>query len=238
MKYAMTLRIDAPAPTTVEETLMLPSSRLRRLYDQGEEGACVGFGWSWAMSIRNALQGRSGLQGGVVPVYDARWLYQNAQAVDEYADTPPEQGTSVRAGGDILRDVGHVRLYRGKVLSPNLADGIAANRWAQTVDEMRLAIALGLPVVIGVNWYRNFDRPQPFGREFFIGTDGKSRAGTDDLGPIRGGHCVCVYAASDKRQAFKVVNNWGMTYPLVWLPYSVMARLLAEYGEAALITDR
>lgn len=31
---------------------------------------------------------------------------------------------------------------------------------------------------------------------------------TVDLGGIRGGHCVCVYGASDRRQAVKFVNNW------------------------------
>ena len=56
-------------------------------------------------------------------------------------------------------------------------------------------------------------------------------------GPLDGGHCVCIYGASDERQAFKFVNNWGMGYPLTWIPYETMQLLLNQYGEATLITD-
>src|SRR5215216_7556441 len=100
------------APLVAEKILPLPSSRLRTTYDQKREGACVGFGWSWAMTILNAAQDGP---GGPVPVYDARWLWNRAKAIDEWADTNPgdNNGTSVRAAGDVLRDVGHVLVHRG-----------------------------------------------------------------------------------------------------------------------------
>jgi hypothetical protein len=68
--------------------------------------------------------------------FDARWLYQEAQLVDRWADTPPEEGTSVRAAMDILRKVGHRRIYRGKSLTADPMYGIIENRWARTVDEV------------------------------------------------------------------------------------------------------
>lgn len=231
-KYPIRL-LSSVIPDTVEKTLSLPSpSRLRRLYDQGSEGACVGFAWSWAMSIINHRQS-FGTGRVTTPIYDPLWLYRAAQLVDDWSVTPPESGTSVRAAGDILRDQGHIRVRHGKRIGPSLDFGIAANRWATTVDEMRQAIAFDVPVVIGVNWYRLFDSPVfvESSREYVI-------PATADLGRRRGGHAVCVYGASDRRQAFKFVNNWGMLYPLTWMPYAIMSRLLAEYGEAALITDR
>jgi hypothetical protein len=84
----------------------------------------VGFGWSRAMSLLNRKR------------YDARWLYHQAQDVDEYADTPPAEGTSVRAGGNVLAKQGHVPMSRGRdqALSPN--DGIAVYRWARNVDDV------------------------------------------------------------------------------------------------------
>jgi C1A family cysteine protease len=119
----------------------------------------------------------------------------------------------------------------------SLKEGIKANRWATRVEEMRAAIAAGKPVSIGVNWYAEFDNPEQFvvgtRREFWIAKDGLPEGSR-----TRGGHCVCVYGASDKRQAFKIKNSWGIEYPEVWLPYGVMQRLLDEYGEAALVTDR
>lgn len=206
----------AASVAKVEKTLALPY-QYRVKYDQGQEGACVGFGSSWMSSIHNRV------------FYDARWLYHEAQLIDEWGDTPPEEGTSVRAGMDILRKIGHRRIYRGKALDANLKEGILENRWATTVDEMRTAISQGKAITIGVNWYANFDNP--------IDRDKKKWIGVGDLGRIRGGHCVCIYGASDKLQAFRMVNNWGVGYPLVLLPYSTMQRLLNEHGEATLVTD-
>ena len=206
----------------VEKKLSLP--RYHLIYDQGAEGACVGFGSSWMMSILNRKR------------YDCRWLYQQAQVVDEWDDTPPEEGTSVRAAMDVLRTVGHRWVYFNKDRPPNPADGISANRWATTVDEMRVCIASDIPITIGVNWYSNFDRPVE------VRTSGialRHFIGRGDLGYVRGGHCVCVFGASDHLQAFCFTNNWGASYPqTVWMPYEVMQRLLNEYGEAAIVTDR
>ena len=206
------------APAKVERTLSLP--RYRSVYDQQREGACVGFASSWMMSMLNRR------------LYDARWLWNEAKEIDEWPDTNPgdNSGTSVRAAMDVLRKVGHCRIYREKARPPHLAEGILRNRWARTVDEIRTSIDRGAPVVLGVNWYENFDSPERSNGDYWIGRG--------DLGRIRAGHAVCVYGASDKRQAVRIVNNWGERYPLVLMPYSTVERLLQEDGEAALVTDR
>jgi hypothetical protein len=93
--------------------------------DQGHEGACVGFGSTRGIMLVERKQ------------FDPHWLYVEAQLVDGWSDTPPEEGTSVRAAFDILRTKGHVRVYRGKAdLTPKLEYGIIRNRWAKTVDEV------------------------------------------------------------------------------------------------------
>lgn len=92
-------------------------------YDQGSEGACVGFACSRAMTLLNRQR------------YDAFWLYRSAQAIDEWADTPPEEGTSVRAALDILRTAGHRRVWLGKSWAVEPSAGIAVNRWATSVDD-------------------------------------------------------------------------------------------------------
>ena len=94
-------------------------------YDQGQEGACVGFSSSRMMSLWNHVR------------YDARWLYHEAQLIDEYADTPPEEGTSVRAAFEVLRTTGAKRVPSGAIVP---ADGIAAYRWATSVDEIHSVI--------------------------------------------------------------------------------------------------
>ena len=96
-------------------------------YDQGAEGACVGFGSSRMMSLLNRKR------------YDARWLWNEAKKVDEWPDTNPgdDNGTSVRAAMDVLRARGHAPWGKG---SPVAAEGISANRWARSVDEVLEAL--------------------------------------------------------------------------------------------------
>lgn len=104
-------------------------------YNQGQEGACVGFGCSRMMSLLNRKR------------YDARWLWDWAKATDEWPETKPgdDQGTSVRAACDILRTRGHVtwkdaysnRDYQQRDQeSPASGEGIMVYRWARTVDEV------------------------------------------------------------------------------------------------------
>jgi hypothetical protein len=215
------------APSHVEKSLGLPP--YWKTWDQGREGACVGFGTSAMMGVTNTRQSR--MEGKPRQhKYEPRWLYKQAQLVDEWNVTPPQEGTSVRAGCDILRTRGHRRMRYGKVYPEDTAHGISANRWAVNVDEMRSAIFANMAISIGVNWYSNFDSP--------VLVDGERWVGQSSLGRIRGGHCVCVYRMSDRRGAFKIMNSWGAGYAPIWMPYATMQRLLNEDGEAAVITDR
>ena len=66
-------------------------------YNQGEEGACVGFGISRLTSQLNRK------------LYDGFWLYHEAQKIDEWPGEDYD-GTSVRAGLDILRKRGHCEI--------------------------------------------------------------------------------------------------------------------------------
>lgn len=115
-------------------------------YDQGSEGACVGFGASRMMSILNRRR------------YDARWLYLEAQKVDEW---PGEaySGTSVRAALDVLRSVGHKRVHGFRLWEPELDQGIAANRWATTVDDV--LASLGTPHLDYVTLLNSWGRGYP-----------------------------------------------------------------------------
>lgn len=207
-----------PTIDSVERSLPLP--RYRSHYDQGREGACVGFSCSWMMSIYNRRR------------YQAHWLWNQAKLRDGLPDTNPgdDNGTTIRAALDVLRQVGHARIWDRRVLEPDLGHGIHANRWALDVDEIRTAIAHGDPVILGANWYTAFDAPERVGMDHWIA----HRA----FGRVRGRHAICLFRASDRRQAFGFVNSWGDRYPLSYLPYDAVTRLLSEHGEAAIVTDR
>jgi hypothetical protein len=90
-----------------------------RFYDQGQEGACVGFAASRMMTLLNRER------------YNGFQLYYHSQRVDEW---PGENysGTSVRAAMDVLRDHGPYDLK----LRQDPADGISVNRWAGSIYEI------------------------------------------------------------------------------------------------------
>lgn len=236
-KFSLSAR-PLSIPEIVETVLPLP--RYVDVYNQGVEGACTGFAASWLMSIINRRR------------YVPQWLYETAKEIDEWEGVDYD-GTSVRAVMDVLRTRGHIRYRKGnRMYPPDLNEGIVENRWATTVDEIRACLSIGVPVVLGCNWYRDFDHPIHVngGRmESWIGVrdvslpdehgDWKQAVEPrDDLGPIRGGHAVCIYGASDRREAVKIVNSWGKAYPPVWMHFHTLQRLLDEQGEAAVVTDR
>lgn len=235
-KYPLRAAMPREVPTLVEKLLDVPR-QYREIYDQGREGACVGFSQSWMMSILNRTK------------YAAPWLYHEAQLIDEWTDTPPAEGTSLRAGFDILRTRGHRQLWGQRVKPEMEGHGIAANRWATDIDDIRAAIAANIPVNFGINWYRQFSNPAQFPRlddqgkplvqfgiqryDYIIGHRALA------WGRIDGGHAITCVGASDKREAFALCNTWGFSYPfIVWLPYDAMTRLLNEDGEAGIVTDK
>jgi len=218
----------------VESTLILPTWVAE--HDQGSEGACVGFGTSMMLAIINENQCRNQGAQGVNIRYNPWWLWNQAKMRDPFADTNPgdHNGTTVRAACEVLRDLGHVlwNIENPTCVdncTPDLNFGVSAFRWATSVDEVRTAIGTNSPLSIGVNWYSGFDSPEEKNGEAWI----------TSFGYQRGGHCVCVYAASDKRQAIGFVNSWGRNYPrLTWVSYADFDRLIREEGEIAVVTDR
>jgi hypothetical protein len=97
-------------------------------YDQGQEGACVGFSEARMMSLYNRTR------------YDGHWLYKQAQQVDNFEGDNYE-GTEVRAGMDILRTLGPKRPTQSE---PSAAAGISAYRWITGVDEVHRVIGMQL----------------------------------------------------------------------------------------------
>jgi hypothetical protein len=114
-------------------------------YDQGSEGACVGFGISRLASQLNRK------------AYDGFWLYHEAQKVDEWPGESYD-GTSVRAGLDVLRKVGHRVMLNGKESPPAMSEGIRANRWARSIEDVLTVLGYdGLDYVDVLNsWGRGY----------------------------------------------------------------------------------
>lgn len=179
-------------------------------YDQGNEGACVGYsisGWCSAWDYKQKQY----------TWYDAHWLYREAQKADEW---PGEaySGTSVRAGLDVARHRGVPQRDNAQRLF------LTEYRWATQTEDLLDHIAFVGPIVCGMDWYGDFDKPKR-------GTiNGKSvyQIGVNDLGRRRGGHSIMAsgYCRDDEgKEWIRFQNSWGYRYPLVWMPRSTIDRL-------------
>jgi hypothetical protein len=244
--------LELPPPEEVDRLLArgvyLSLPHWHWQHDQVGEGSCVGFGASMMMAINNEMQARQQNKRPFSARYDARWLWDRAKERDPWPDTKPgdNKGTSVDAAMVVLRQLGHVRL-RGRQkpgataeersrLQPDQAEGVAHYRWAGNIDEMRACIAARVPLTIGIDWHIAFDNPQTIkvaGRDrAIIGSPGW------DASRVRGGHCVCIYGADDRAEAFAFKNSWGRRFPLCLLTYDAMAALLRGWAEVTVVTDR
>lgn len=96
--------------------------------DQGQEGACIGFG---CRALLNASPFRQ--KGGPT----AREIYLQARLIDEFDDSIVESGTSVRAGLDVMRSHGLIERYL----------------WATSVQDIYHFLDKHGPVVAGVSWH-------------------------------------------------------------------------------------
>lgn len=98
-------------------------------FNQDNEGACVSFASNRMQALRNRKK------------FDPWPAYRWAQENDDFPDTPPESGTSVRAGMDCLRTQGAWRIRDGKTAGPFPSEGISENRWCGTTEEIAACLS-------------------------------------------------------------------------------------------------
>lgn len=97
--------------------------------DQGQEGACVGFGWSAELAS-------APVQYEVSNDF-AKRLYTAARAEDRLMGNRYDEGASVLAGAKAVKRMGVVGEYR----------------WAFGTEQVLDTLVQKGPVVLGVNWY-------------------------------------------------------------------------------------
>lgn len=167
--------------------------------DQGYEGACVGFAWAHELAARPKVH-------GLVSALEAQQLYRWAQLNDEWADTPPEEGTSVLAGAKAAQKYGYLGEYR----------------WCMNLRDLQLTVGYLGPVVIGTWWYEGMMEPDSTG---YI----------HKRGDALGGHAILCNGYSVTKRRFTLTNSWGSAWgPLGGICYvseADMEELLMDQGE-------
>lgn len=117
--------------------------KLGPVLDQGAEGACVGFACKHLLTAEPFRQNEG-------PT--AREIYLQARLIDEFDDSEVEEGTSVRAGLNVLKSKGLIKTYQ----------------WAPNVTALLGHLSNLGPAVAGTDWY-GYDT-DPDGRMRFAGS--------------------------------------------------------------------
>jgi papain like protease len=190
------LGITAPRPTRYWRT---PGNVIDQV-----GGSCVGAAWT------HFLQSAPKMTKQAPSNYLA--LYKAAQLIDEWPETPPEEGTSVRAGAKMLVSIGM------------LADEYL---WAWNEPTVRDWILTKGPVVLGIDWHADMMEPD---REGFV----------HPAGGVVGGHAILCYGYSHKRNAYRLLQSWGDSWGQdgrCWIGARDLDLLLGHAGEACAATE-
>ena len=185
--------------------------RCRSWLDQGQEGACVGFGVSHELAARPAeVQGLDNVF--------ARNLYFDAQRNDEWEGgaypgaNPFYEGTSVLAGVKAAHKLNYFAEYR----------------WAFGIEDLMLGVGYNGPAVMGLLWTEGMFEPD-------------SKGYIRPTGPILGGHCLLCNSISLKNNRFTLHNSWGPGWGRngeCYISIEDMALLLHYDGEAVFFLKR
>lgn len=146
------------------------------IMDQGNVGACVGHGCQLALTSDPVRQ------KGANPFT----IWRRAREIDEFEDTETD-GTSVRAGCDVLKAMGFIKSYH----------------WADNTNEINRYILgtksrRGSTIVVGTPWLSKMNSPR----------DGVVTIG----GTEEGGHCYLIIGVDLTKGIYICANSWGLSY--------------------------
>lgn len=204
--------IYGATPTGAQPVTKLWTIPETDVLDQGQEGACVGFG------VTNELRFNPVPIPALTDGFAHDTIYWGAQKTDPWPGgsypgaTPTYEGTGVLFGIKVAAGLGYYGEYR----------------WAFSEPEMALGVSQLGPAVIGVDWYNNMFTPDAKG--FLHPTGG-----------IAGGHCTLIIGIDVPGKFYYLYNSWGPdwgNHGVAKISRASMAKLLKAKGECCIITQR
>jgi hypothetical protein len=186
--------------------------RCEEWFDQGREGACVGFAMGHEASARPAEF------RGLDYNYLVEDVYHEAQRIDPWdggsypGASPQYAGTSVLAGVKVMQRKGFFDSYR----------------WAFSTDDLCLGLGYNGPAVLGMNWYNDMYYPDENG---FV----------RPTGDLVGGHAILARAINVRTGAITLRNSWGKDWGRngdCYITIDDLGSILADRGEAVFMLKR
>jgi len=176
--------------------------------DQGLSSQCVAYAWLHWMEDGPVTW--SPREPGSGFLYDPAEIYRKAQRLDVW---PGEDynGTSVRAGAKVLKQLGVIKDYR----------------WSSKLRDVIEAVLYVGPVVVGTDWHESMFTPD---KDNFI----------KPTGGIAGGHAYVINGVNTKRGCFRIKNSWGREWGNVghaYIQFGHFRDLMQAQGEVCLATE-
>jgi len=178
-------------------------------FNQGNEGACVGF------ALGHHLAARPDEVDGLSNRFLKEKIYWEAQKIDrwpggEYPGASPfNSGTSVLAGVKTVKALNLVKEYR----------------WAFKFDELIYGVGHSGPAVIGIPWYSDMYKPDANG---FVKPTGNNV----------GGHAILVRGVNVAKRYVTLRNSWGKEWGDngdCYITFEDLEKLLQERGECCFL---
>lgn len=186
--------------------------RCEEWFDQGSEGACVGY------SLGHELAARPSEVKGITDKFILEDIYWEAQKIDPWNGgaypkaSPKYEGTSVLAGVKIIKDLGYIEEYR----------------WAFTLDDVLYGLGHNGPAVLGIPWFEDMYYPDEDG---FIKPTGR----------MVGGHAILARAVNIKKGYVTLRNSWGKSWGEdgdCYVSFEDLEKLLNNRGECCFLMHR
>jgi hypothetical protein len=173
--------------------------------NQGPYPHCVAYAWQHFLEDGPVIQG--GFDRNSKPFYNTTEFYNLCQLNDQW-EGENYDGTSVRAGAKILKELGVIKAYK----------------WAFTVEEVVSTVKLIGPMVVGTRWYSGMSQPDSKGIMSASGT-------------LQGGHAYVINGVDDTKGLLRMKNSWGQLWGkdgYAYISYADFATLLSQGGEACI----
>ena len=181
-------------------------------FNQGTEGACVGF------ALGHELAARPAEVRGLGYNYLVEKIYWEAQKLDpweggSYPNASPQYaGTSILAGVKRVKDLGWIEGYK----------------WGFNIEDVLYGIGHNGPAVLGIRWYSDMYNPDENG---FI----------KPTGSLVGGHAILARAINIKKGYVTLRNSWGKNWGKngdCYITFEDLETLLNQQGECCFLIKR
>lgn len=181
-------------------------------FDQGSEGACVGF------AIGHELAARPAEVKGLSNDFCRTSIYWEAQKIDPWdggsypGANPRYEGTSVLSGVKIAQKLGYFDEYR----------------WSFGIDDLLYGLGHNGPAVLGIPWFNDMYNPD-------------DKGSIKPTGQMVGGHAILARAINVKGGYVTLRNSWGKAWGKngdCYITFEDLETLLKMRGEAVFMLNR